>query len=86
MDCLNEAIDNAGNPDFETTFKEGLCKKAQETCEDYARKAFDRCNLSYVSVAKSGPCGSIYQQAYTYCSTNIKEIPICKEEDCHAEK
>ena len=86
-DCLKDAMDDAANPNFEEKFKKGLCKKATETCQDYAKKAFDRCNLSYMSVTKSGPCASIYQQAYNYCSANVNKIPICKEEeDCNESK
>jgi RHS repeat-associated protein len=86
IDCLKDAVDDAGSPNFEEKFKKGLCKKATETCQDYARKAFDRCNLSYMSTTKTGPCTSIYQQAYEYCSTNINKIPICKEKDCNETK
>ena len=87
FECIKDAVDDAGNPNFEEKFKKGLCKKATETCQDYAEKAFDRCNLSYMSVTKSGPCTSIFQQAYKYCSTQINKVPICKEKkDCNETK
>ena len=87
FECLKEAVDDAGNPNFEKKFKKGICRKVTEKCQDYAEKAFDRCNKSYQSVTKTGPCTSVYQQAYEYCSKHINQIPICIENgDCNATK
>jgi len=57
-----------------------LCKKSEETCQEYAEKMYDHCMQTYPSPVKSTPCGQFYHEMYNVCSSNIKSIPICKEE------
>jgi RHS repeat-associated protein len=65
---------------------EFICKKIEETCEDYAQRAFDYCNETYPSPTKSSVCAVILKEAYDVCSTKSKKITICEENTCDSNK
>jgi len=66
--------------DPQESAKEAICKKAEETCSDYAQRAFDYCNETQPSPTKSTTCAYVWKEAYDLCNSKIKKIPICKEE------
>ncbi len=63
--------------------KDVICKKAEETCVDYAKKAYRYCMNSYPSAAKSTPCSLLYHDMLNACLDKPKDIPICKEKKCN---
>jgi RHS repeat-associated protein len=45
--------------DSNTSRNEFICKKVEETCSDYAQRAFNYCNETYPSPTKSTVCASL---------------------------